>query len=280
MELYLEDWDFLPYRDRLLHWDLPSDVEEPSSSGRRRRRQPGGVRRPGVMVTIAPTTPEQLAMVERVCDTPQEVVNVIAEFSNLTLLFINCHSIDAQGGSDAAGRGRVCGIRLGGARIYAEDLPLFERIRASFSQHTTDDLAAGLVWAGHTHRSIPGEAGTPVDWRITAEGFNQTHHFFVPRIVMRSCSIGLDRDFCQRLADVAGTYVFAPAIDQRYDQAGPWELHGQVCVFIPASLTHLYPQFFTIRQDLSLFRQRRGQQLIATGVGRGAGRRRGPIGYA
>ena len=282
MELYLEDWDFLPYGDsRLLHWELPRGVEEPPSSARRRRRRPGVTpRRPGVLITIAPTTPEEPAMVERVCDNPQEVVNVIGEFSNLTLLFINCHSIDAQGRSDAGERSGVCGILLGGARIYATHLPLFEGIRSSFSQHTTDQLVAGLVHTGFTYLSAPATSEAPVDWRITAEGFNQTHHFFVPRIVMRSCSIGQDPDFCQRLADAAGTYVFAPTIDQRYDQAGPWELHGPIRVFIPSSLAHLYRQFFTLRRDLSPGRQRLGQQLIATGIGRGVGRRRSPIGYA
>jgi hypothetical protein len=311
MELYLEDWDMMR---GALHWDVPPGVEDPSS-----RARPHGAHRPvGELITIAPSTPEELAQVERRCDTPEQVVDVIGEFSGLTLVFINCHSIDDQGRSDANERGTVSGILLGGARIYARHLPLFRRIRSSFTLRWTEPSTLGLVHSAHAY--VPASSGTPtgrslvsfgplsasssspididqpfrddapspapatspapVEYTITAAGFNQNSHLFVPRIVMRSCSIGQNRDFCQRLADAADTWVFAPTVDQWASQTRwtPWELHGPVRVFVPASMAHL--PVYGSRQDLSPFNRRLGQQRIATGSGRGIGRRRGPIGLA
>ena len=87
MELYLEDMEMMQGD---LHWDLPGDVEAPSSSARRRRRRPRGVtHRTGVLLTIGH---RPHALVEHVCTTPQQVVDVIRGFFNLTLLYINCHS--------------------------------------------------------------------------------------------------------------------------------------------------------------------------------------------
>jgi hypothetical protein len=303
MELYLEDIDMMP--GSRLHWDLPRDVEAPSSRGR-----PHGVHRSvGVLITIGPSSHADNDQIERVCDTPQQVVEVIRAFSNLTLIYINCHSIDAQGRSDARERLGVCGIRLGGARIYERDLPLFGQIRSSFPLlRMTEPLTLGIVHAAHAY--VPASSGTPtgrslvtfgmlnqrfwdgapspapmtspapVEFRITAEGFNATSHSFVPRIVMRSCSIGQNQPFCQLLADTAETWVFAPTVDQWASQteATPWRLHGPVRVFMPACVAYL--QDSASRRDLSPFRQRLGQQMIATGSGRGVGRRRGPTGYA
>jgi hypothetical protein len=298
MELYLEDIDMMRGS---LHWDLPPDVEAPSS----RARPHGAHRRVGELITIGPSSHADDDQIEHVCDTPQQVVDVVGGFSNLTLLYINCHSIDDQNHSDPAERGAVSGIRLGGARIYDRGLPLFEQIRASFSQlHRTEPLEFGIVQAyvpassGTPTRRLatfgmqnplfrdddpapaPSTSPAPVELTITAEGSNENSDLFVPRIVMRSCAIGQNQQFCQDLADAAETWVFAPMIDQWSTQtaATPWRLHGPVRVFIPACLAHL--QAPTSRRDLSPFRQRLGQQMIATGGGRGVGRRPGAIGHA
>ena len=305
MELYLEDMEMMQGD---LHWDLPGDVEAPSSSARRRRRRPRGVtHRTGVLLTIGH---RPHALVEHVCTTPQQVVDVIRGFFNLTLLYINCHSIDDRGVSNVSQRGTVSGIRLGGARIYARHLNLFTQLQSNFATSRTEPLVAQLVYAGHAY--IPARPASsrppsvscsspldieppwwhfnvrrllcedapspervtspaPVDTRITAQGFNVTHHLFVPRIVMRSCSIGQNQSFCQQLANAAGTYVFAPTVAQwaRQTRHRPWQLHGPVRVFVPPGLTHL-------RQTSAL----RRAQMIAMGSGRGVGRKPGPIGRA
>lgn len=308
MELYLEDIDMVRGP---LHWNLPRGVEDPSS-----REQPHGAhRRIGELITIGPTSVRDNEDVDRVvrddverfCDEPREVVDVIGEFSNLTALYINCHSIDARGRSNAADRGTVAGIQLGGARIYTTSLSLFRNIRSSFIQlHRTEPSTYELMLAPHTYsidsqrtrEPVPFEfavnldypfyddtpaptqetSPAPAEYRITAAGFNQNSHLFVPRIVMRSCSIGQNLQFCQTLADNANTWVFAPTVDQLASQtrATPWQLHGPVRVFIPVSLAQL--QTTSSRRDLSPFRQRRGQQMAATGSGRGVGRRQGVIG--
>lgn len=134
---------------------------------------------------------------------------------------------------------------------------------------------------GSSSVSVPSPAPltppSPMEFTITAEGFNLRSHLFVPRIVMRCCSIGQNQQFCQRLADATETWVFAPTVDQWAHITGttPWSLHGPVRVFIPACLAHL--QASTSRLDLSPFRQRLGQQMIVTRSGRGVRRRPGTI---
>jgi hypothetical protein len=220
----------------------------------------------GVLLTIAASGVRESTEVEHRCDTVEEIVAVIRGYANLTLLFINCHSIDDQGHSDPSQRGRVSGIRLGGARIYAGNLAAFSQIQTSFSLLArTDPFVLGLVLAA------PGNAYTPSGVpTLTDSGFNNNAHLFVPRIVMRSCSIGQNRDFCQRLADTTQTWVFAPQVDQWVGAAAPWSLHNQVLVFMPASFAQ--QQLSSIMRDRSPFQRRLGRQMISMRSGRGIGR--------
>jgi hypothetical protein len=73
MELYLEDIDMM---QGPLHWDLPRGVEAPSSRG----RPHGAHRSVGELITIGPSNHADNEQIERVCDTPEQVVELIGEF--------------------------------------------------------------------------------------------------------------------------------------------------------------------------------------------------------
>ena len=89
MELYLEDTDMMAGN---LHWPLPR-----GSTGR--------------LITIGPCTrepgdPQSVCnpaneLIEYACDTPSQFVNIIGQFSNIELLWFNCHSIWTQADSNS-----------------------------------------------------------------------------------------------------------------------------------------------------------------------------------
>lgn len=261
MELYIEHSEFTPGHP--LHWDLPV------------RQGPHGRRHVGQLITIGRSS-ERLAPgqpagdIEEFCDAPEQVIEVIERFSNLTALYINSHAgrDDRSRELERAGRRR---LDLGGARIYAEHLPLFRRIRSCFVRNNpfsyTRPEEAELIYD-------PNRTNIPPDRYV----LNDQIYSFQPRIVLCGCAIAQDREFCQGLANETGTYVFGATITQFANRTPiPWTLDGPILVFFPSNL--FIPGESSI-QDLSPFQQRLGQQRMATGSGRGVGRRWGPIGLA
>ena len=132
---------------------------------------------------------------------------------------------------------------------------------------------------------------------IRGEEVHHLYRYFIPSIILRSCSIGRNHSFCQELADKAATFVFAPQVDQwgAAPTGGSWRLHNPVFFYSPIWLwNHDYvdllkglwrpdpnpPPWIDTESssNLSPFQQRLGQQRIATGPGRGVGRYRGLIG--
>ena len=285
MELYLQDTDMMPGRP--LHWPLPG----------------GGSRR---LITIGPCTrgprdPESVCrpaneLIDYACDTTSQFINIISHFSNITLLYFNCHSINAQGSVVRdVGSGVPAGIRIGGARIYESDLSRFYRVRndamraqdRSFAPHCSieslSETEQQLIWMCDATENIIQTPGFTV---INGEYlYRYLYRYFVPSIILRSCSIGRNHSFCQSLANRARVFVFAPMQDQWSSAPtyGPWHLHGPVYFYY----SHWYSDRFEALlksspyvqwSSLSPFQQRLGQQRIATGFGRGVGRCRGSIG--
>lgn len=275
MELYIEDSGFRPGLP--LHWALPSGLHPPSPSGprrRRARRMPPG--RFGQLITIGRSserTAPYADEIEAFCDTPEQVIEVIQRFSNLTALYINSHAGPDLRSREAEVAGRR-GILLGGATIYAEHLPLFRNVRSSFDRWRIFDVA--IVELMSVAQRDP--AILP-DRRVSLDQMSSIY----PRIVLCGCAIAQDRNFCQRLADEAEAYVFGATINQ-YEtrRAIPWTLDGPILVFIPSNNFGLGTEISGASsiQNLSPFIRRLGQQRMATGSGRGIGRRPGPIGLA
>lgn len=296
MELYLEDTDMMAGS---LHWSSPT-----GSTGR--------------LITIGPCTrgprdPESVCrpanrLIEYACDTPYQFVNIIGQFSNIELLWFNCHSIDAQGGTArGVGAGVPAGIKIGGARIYESDLTRFYMVRNDAMRAQDRSFAPHVVLSEADRQAITARQPQyrsyvcPDDGEwcplgpsyATIRGAEVHHllHYFIPSIALRSCSMGRNYSFCQGLANRANTFVFAPQVDQcsAAPTGGSWRLHNPVNFFSPTSLwNHYYvdllkglwrPQQSPPRSaSLSPFQRRSGQQRIATGYGRGVGRRRGIIG--
>jgi len=298
MALYLEDTDMMAGN---LHWPLPR-----GSTGR--------------LITIGPCTrgprdPQSVCrpaneLIEYACDTPFQFVNIIGQFSNIELLWFNCHSIDARGGTArAVGAGTPAGIKIGGANIYEDDLTYFRNISNSAMHPGRRSFAPHVVLSEANRRAIaarrpqyrePGHGCTDGEWcpigpryaTIRGEEVHHLHRYFIPSIILRSCAIGRNHSFCQTLADRANTFVFAPQVEQHAaaPTGGSWQLHNPVYFFSPTSLYyHYYENLLNgwwrphqnpppWRASLSPFQQRSGQQRIATGPGRGVGRCRGQIG--
>lgn len=280
MKLYLEDTDMMAGG---LHWSLPR-----GSTGR--------------LITIGPCTrgagdPPSVCnpaneLIEYACDTPLQFVNIIGQFSGIELLWFNCHSIDAQGGTvRGVGARGPAGIRIGGANIYESDLTYFRSISnqamrpasRSFAPHVViGEAGRQAIIARHAAQYREQLPGPTV---IRGEEVHHLHRYFIPSIILRSCSIGRNHSFCQTLATRANTFVFAPQVDQwrAAPTGGPWRLHNPVYFFRPISLYHHYYEFLLqsypeSSSSLSPFQRRLGQQRIATGFGRGVGRCRGTIG--
>lgn len=266
-----------------LHWPLPS-----GSSGR--------------LVTIGPCTrgagdPPSVCnpaneLIDYACDSPAQFINIIGQFSNIELLWFNCHSIDAQGEVVRnAQSGVPAGIGIGGARIYESDLSGFRYIsnRAmrvesrSFAPHVViDEAARQRIIARHAAQFRQQLPDLTV---IRGEEVYNLQRYFIPSIIMRSCAIGRNRSFCQRLATAANAFVFAPQVAQwgAAPTRGPWRLHNPVNFFRPIGLYHHYYEYLfrsypESSSSLSPFQRRLGQQRIATGLGRGVGRHPGVIG--
>ncbi len=280
MKLYLEDTDMMAGS---LHWPLPR-----GNTGR--------------LITIGPCTrgpgdPQSVcnpanALIEYACDTPLQFVNIIRQFSSIELLWFNCHSIDAQGGTvRGVGAGTPAGIRIGGANIYESDLTYFRNIsnRAinpagrSFAPHVViSEVNQQAIIARHASQFREQVPGHTV---IRGEEVHHLQRYFIPSIILRSCSIGRNHSFCQTLANRANTFVFAPQVDQwgAAPTGGSWQLHNPVYFFRPTSLwSHHYElllqSYPESSSSLSPLQQRSEQQRIATGPGRGVGRCRGTIG--
>jgi len=283
MELYLEDSEFRPGHP--LHWDLPSQLQSPSTSGPsrgRRRRMPPG--RFGQLITIGRGRGESsernapyAGEIEAFCDSPQEIIGVIQRFSNITALYINSHATPDRRSRQAEVAGRR-GIQLGGTTIYEDHLPMFRGVRSCFERFwyiTEPWLVEAMVLAQSPPAILP-------DRRISFDRIGS----ITPRIVLCGCAIAQDRSFCQRLANEAEVYVFGATIDQYSGQRQrvipPWTMHGPILVFIPISNFGLGAgaSGTSAIHNLSPFNRRLGQQRMATGSGRSTGRRSGTIGLA
>ena len=289
MELYLQDTDMMVGRP--LHWPLPG-----GTSGR--------------LITIGPCTrgardPESVCnpaneLIDYACDNTTQFINIIRQFSNITLLYFNCHSIDAGGNTVRdVGAGVPAGIRIGGANIYESDLSSFYNLRNDamhdqyriFAPHVSYESLGEeeqrRIWdLDATENIIQQNGHTIIQGEVVYRWLRQS---FIPSIIMRSCSIGRNHSFCQGLANRARVFVFAPMLDQWSSAPtyGPWHLHGPVFFYRSHSysirfdiLLHSYSWAFNTPQfsSRSPFQQRLGQQRIATGPGRGVGRCRGIIG--
>jgi hypothetical protein len=273
MELYIEDSEFRPGHP--LHWDLPNGLHPPSSSGPPRRGpRPMPPGRFGQLITIgreAERDAPYAGEIEAFCERPEEIIQVIQGFSDITALYINSHANPDRRSREAEGERRR-GIQLGGTIIYAEHLRLFRAIRPNFNRWMIFDrsIISRDLFCHYNPEMPPGR-------RSIAQTLMPS---ITPRIVVCGCAIAQDHNFCQRLADEAETYVFGATIDQYAGQRStmsPWTLHGPVLVFIPSSNFGV-PEWST--QNVSPFNRRLGQQRIATGSGRGLGRISRSIGLA